>query len=160
MKNEAIKVQSRQTIINFEREDGTVFSLKLNFRDKRFVNRMLKLIQKWQRLGDTLDEELTKAESIEDAIDRLVAETDIECKVLTDFKADVESAFGAPIVDAMFGEGSMPSVEAYFDLFEAVTPYLAEAKKNEKAYIQRITQTYGIERLTASGTDENGDDAK
>lgn len=153
MTNDVIRVQSMKTAMVFEREDGTKLELKLDFRDKRFVNRMLKLIQKWQSLGDRLEDEMRAAESIDDSIARLIAQTDIECKLLTDFKADVESAFGAPIVDAMFGEGCMPSVEAYFDLFEKVTPYLVKAKNEERDYIKQITQTYGIERLGASSGD-------
>jgi DNA-directed RNA polymerase beta' subunit len=172
---------------------GSDRKIKVDFTDKRLVNKLLKLIKKYKNVEDlvkekmkVLDEitestvELIKSmginieskdeisdeniekflaekvsedkkadvkEAIADAnMDMLIAASDIEIDILQDFKDEVNNAFNAPITDIMFGD-TLPPLEYYVELFEAITPYIQKAKAAENKTLQAINEKYKLNNV-------------
>lgn len=134
---------SLQTVIKI---DGTDNEIKLDFSDKRFVNRLLHLIKKYGNIEEEIQRELEKLDSIEDELDKLLAYSDTEINLLTAFKKDVDDCFGTNITEMMFGD-CVPQVERYFDLFSELIPYIEAAKAQENEKIVSINKKYGLDRL-------------
>jgi hypothetical protein len=45
----------------------------------------------------------------------------------------------------MFGD-TLPALELYIELFEAITPYIQKAKANENKMIQAINEKYNLKK--------------
>lgn len=172
---------------------GSDRKIKVDFTDKRLVNKLLKLLKKYKNVEElvkekmkVLDEitestvELIKSmginieskdeindeniekflvekvsedkkadvkEAISDAnMDMLIAASDIEIDILQDFKDEVNNAFNAPITDIMFGD-TLPPLEYYVELFEAITPYIQKAKAAENKTLQAINEKYKLNNV-------------
>lgn len=172
---------------------GSDRKIKVDFTDKRLVNKLLKLLKKYKNVEElvkekmkVLDEitestvELIKSmginieskdeindeniekflaekvsedkkadvkEAISDAnMDMLIAASDIEIEILQDFKDEVNNAFNAPITDIMFGD-TLPPLEYYVELFEAITPYIQKAKAAENKTLQAINEKYKLNNV-------------
>lgn len=172
---------------------GSDRKIKVDFTDKRLVNKLLKLLKKYKNVEElvkekmkVLDEitestvELIKSmginieskdeindeniekflaekvsedkkadvkEVISDAnMDMLIAASDIEIEILQDFKDEVNNAFNAPITDIMFGD-TLPPLEYYVELFEAITPYIQKAKAAENKTLQAINEKYKLNNV-------------
>lgn len=130
--------------------DGLDETLKLDFSDKRFVNKLLHLIKKYTNIEDTISDRLKELDNYEDELDKLVAFSDIETSILEEFKSDVNNTFNTDLTGALFGD-CLPSIERYYDLFEQLLPYVAEAKKHENEAIKAINKKYGFERIASEG---------
>ena len=172
---------------------GSDRKIKVDFTDKRLVNKLLKLIKKYKNVENLVNEkmkildeitestvELIKSmginieskdeitdeniekflaekvsedkkadvkEAISDAnMDMLIAASDIEIEILQDFKDEVNNAFNAPITDIMFGD-TLPPLEYYVELFEAITPYIQKAKAAENKTLQAINEKYKLNNV-------------
>lgn len=137
--------------------DGCETPLRLDFSDKRFVNRLLHLCKRWENLADEIEARFAETDKIEDKFEKLIAQSDIEVDVLTQFKNDVDSAFGAPITETLYGD-CLPGVERYYGLFDVLTPYMLEYKRKEKALLDTVAEKYGSARIsksTAKSASEN-----
>ena len=126
--------------------EGSGEIIKLDFSDKRFVNKLLKLIKKYSNIEDELQREFSAVNNIEDPIDKLLAFSDIELKVLEDFKNDVNNTFNYDIVTKLFGD-CVPAIERYFDLFESLAPFVELAKERENDVIEAINEKYSLNRI-------------
>ena len=127
--------------------EGTDKTLKMNFSDKRFLSRLLKLVNKYTHFDEELAK-LTKAlpegssdlEQADYFLDELV-------KIEEQFKADINQCFGFSVTDVLFGEGSLPDIEDYAELFEQLTPYIVDARKVESDKIAVLQSRYGLDRV-------------
>lgn len=127
--------------------EGTDKVLKMNFSDKRFLYRLLKLVRKYQNFDKAITDisasipqdadEVTQAEML---MDKLV-------QIEEDFKKDINECFGFSVTDLLFGEDSLPDIEDYAELFEQLTPYIADARKAENEKIANLTSKYGLTRI-------------
>lgn len=140
----ALKNLSRQVELPIE---GTDKTLRMNFADKRFLSRLLKLVNKYSRfdeditnISNSIPETATELEKADIFLDKLV---EIEEK----FKADINECFGFSVTDLLFGEDSLPSIEDYADLFEQLTPYISDARKAESEKIIALQTKYGLNRV-------------
>lgn len=124
-------------------------SLKIDFSDKALINRCLKLIKKYQNLDKAINNriaEIEKDTTLEE-IDKLIAYSDVEVDILSEFKMDVDRAFNAPVTTTLFGADVIPEIERYFTFFEAITPIVQEVKTQENERITEIQKKYGLDRL-------------
>lgn len=126
--------------------EGTDKELKVDFSDKRFINKLLKLVKKYQTIGDVIDERVSEIEKIDDELDKLIAFSDMENDILGDFKNDVNDTFNTDVTGLLFGD-CLPDIERYFPLFESIIPYAQAAKAQENEMIMNITNKYGINRI-------------
>lgn len=124
--------------------------IELDFTDRRFSNRLLKLIKRYSNMEDELKLKFASADGITDPIDKMIAVSDAEIEVLEEFKDNVNDVFGFDIVTELFGD-CLPSVERYFEFFEALTPYVLESNKRENERIAAVKDKYGIDRIEKSG---------
>jgi len=123
--------------------------IKLDFSDKRLLNKILKLMKKYQNIESEINtrvEEIEKNEGMSD-LDKIIAYSDVEIDVLTEFRNDVDNTFGINICDELFGEGVLPEIERYFEFFEAISPVVAKAQKEQNEKIASIQQKYGLDRV-------------
>ena len=84
--------------------EGTEDVLQLDFSDKRFINKLLKLIKKYENIEKELQLKFKTIEDIEDPVDRLLAFSDIELEVLESFKNDVNDTFNFDLTTKLFGD--------------------------------------------------------
>lgn len=171
---------------------GTEEKIKVDFTDKRLINKLLKLVRKYQRIDEFVDEKMKSLEEIQTSIveriksmgidiesadeisednfetflqnkvpenkkeqiklevqmanvDLMIAASDIEIEILQDFKDEVDEAFNAPITSFMFGD-TLPPLEYYVELFQAITPYIQKAKANEDKMLQAINEKYDLNK--------------
>jgi hypothetical protein len=171
---------------------GTEEKIKVDFTDKRLINKLLKLVRKYQNISDYVDEKMKSLEEIQNSvvdliksmgidiesadeiseenfekflqdkvsedkkekvtnavkdanIDLMIAASDVEIEILQDFKDEVDDAFNAPITAFMFGD-TLPPLEYYVELFEAITPYIQKAKANENKMLQAINDKYDLNK--------------
>ena len=171
---------------------GSDEKIKVDFTDKRIINKLLKLVRKYQHIDEYVEDktkllsditnstvDLIKSMGIDidsadditeenfekflqdkvaenkkeevktivaDAnIDLMIAASDIEVEILQDFKNEVDEAFNAPITTFMFGD-TLPPLEYYVELFEAITPYIQKAKANENKMLQAINEKYDLNK--------------
>lgn len=171
---------------------GSDEKIKVDFTDKRIINKLLKLVRKYQHIDEYVDDKMkllsditnstvdliksmgididsadditeenfekflqdkvaeNKKEEVKtivaDAnIDLMIAASDIEVEILQDFKNEVDEAFNAPITSFMFGD-TLPPLEYYVELFEAITPYIQKAKANENKMLQAINEKYDLNK--------------
>lgn len=127
-------------------ENGKPQGIAVDFTDRRFANKIMHLIHKWNNIEGELNEKYNGIDDIEDEFDRLMAISDAEVEVLEKFKADVNEAFGCDIVGALYGD-CLPSVERYAVLFDALTPYVLAASENEKKRVSSVLGKYSAERI-------------
>lgn len=172
---------------------GSDRKIKVDFTDKRLVNKLLKLIKKYKNVEELVKEKMKSLDEITDGVveliksmgidietkeeisdenietflnnkvsadkrdkvkeiiadgnmDLLIAASDIEIDILQDFKDEVNNAFNAPITDIMFGD-TLPPLEYYVELFEAITPYIQKAKEAENKTLQAITEKYKLNNV-------------
>lgn len=122
-------------------------SLKIDFSDKALVNKVLKLIKKYQTIEDEINKRVEEINNTEmDDLDRLIAMSDVELDVLQGFKHDVDLCFNAPVSTTLFGDVTVP-VERWFEFFEQITPIIAKAKEEENNRITAVQKKYGLDRL-------------
>lgn len=126
--------------------EGTDNVIKIDFSDKRLVGNILRLMKKYQDIEDSLNKEFEAVET-EDALERLIAYAEIEEKVLTTFKDDVDRAFNTNITEQMFGN-TLPGVERYAELFNTIVPYIVDYKKEENAAIEELNKLYNTDKFT------------
>ena len=171
---------------------GSDDKIKVDFTDKRIINKLLKLVRKYQHIDEYVDDKMkllsditnstvdliksmgididsadditeenfekflqdkvaeNKKEEVKtivaDAnIDLMIAASDIEVEILQDFKNEVDEAFNAPITSFMFGD-TLPPLEYYVELFDAITPYIQKAKANENKMLQAINEKYDLNK--------------
>ena len=171
---------------------GSDEKIKVDFTDKRIINKLLKLVRKYQHIDEYVEDktkllsditnstvDLIKSMGIDidsadditeenfekflqdkvaenkkeevktivaDAnIDLMIAASDIEVEILQDFKNEVDDAFNAPITTFMFGD-TLPPLEYYVELFDAITPYIQKAKANENKMLQAINEKYDLNK--------------
>lgn len=123
-------------------------SLKIDFSDKALVNKVLKLIKKYQNIEGEINKRIEEINNTEmDDLDRLIAMSDIELDCLQGFKHDVDLAFNAPVSTTLFGDSTVPPVERWFEFFEQITPIIAKAKEEENNRITAVQKKYGLDRL-------------
>ena len=130
-------------------ENGKPQSIAVDFTDRRFANKIMHLIHKWNNIDGELNEKYKDIDDIEDEFDRLMAISDAEVEVLEKFKSDVNEAFGCDIVGALYGD-CLPSVERYAVLFDALTPYVLAASENEKKRVSSVLGKYSAERINGT----------
>lgn len=171
---------------------GSDEKIKVDFTDKRIINKLLKLVRKYQHIDEYVDDKMkllsditnstvdliksmgidiesaddiseenfekflqdkvaeNKKEGVKtivaDAnIDLMIAASDLEIEILQDFKDEVDDAFNAPITTFMFGD-TLPPLEYYVELFDAITPYIQKAKANENKMLQAINEKYDLNK--------------
>lgn len=171
---------------------GSEEKIKVDFTDKRIINKLLKLVRKYQHIDEYVDDKMkllsditnstvdliksmgidiesaddiseenfekflqdkvaeNKKEEVKtivaDAnIDLMIAASDLEIEILQDFKDEVDDAFNAPITTFMFGD-TLPPLEYYVELFDAITPYIQKAKANENKMLQAINEKYDLNK--------------
>lgn len=126
--------------------EGTDNVVRVDFSDKRLVGNILRLMKKYQNIDESLNKEFESVET-EDALEKLIAYAEVEEKVLTTFKEDVDKAFNTNITEQMFGD-TLPGVERYAELFNTILPYLSDYKKEENAAIEELNKLYNTDKLT------------
>lgn len=126
--------------------EGTDNVVRVDFSDKRLVGNILRLMRKYQNIDESLNKEFESIKT-EDDLEKLIAYAEIEEKVLTTFKEDVDKAFNTNITEQMFGD-TLPGVERYAELFNTILPYLSDYKKEENAAIEELNKLYNTDKLT------------
>jgi len=126
--------------------EGTDNIVRIDFSDKRLVGNILRLMKKYQNIDDSLNKEFESIET-EDALEKLIAYAEIEEKVLTTFKDDVDKTFNTNITEQLFGD-TLPGVERYAELFNTIVPYIADYKKEENAAIEELNKLYNTDKFT------------
>lgn len=126
--------------------EGTDNVVRIDFSDKRLAGNILRLMKKYQNIDDSLNKEFESVET-EDALEKLIAYAEIEERVLTTFKEDVDKAFNTNITEQMFGD-TLPGVERYAELFNTILPYLSDYKKEENAAIEELNKLYNTDKFT------------
>jgi histone acetyltransferase (RNA polymerase elongator complex component) len=171
---------------------GTEEKIRVDFTDKRIVNKLLRLIKKYKNIDEYVAEKMKGVEEIVDAtveniksmgidiqdkselndeniekfladkvpdnkkeevkkevenanFDIMLAASDAEIEILENFRDEVNDAFNANITGLMFGD-TLPALELYIELFEAITPYIQKAKANENKMIQAINEKYSLNK--------------
>ena len=171
---------------------GSDEKIKVDFTDKRIINKLLKLVRKYQHIDEYVDDKMKAIEEISASIvdriktmgidiesadeiaeenfekflqdkvpenkkeavklevsianmDLMIAASDLEIEILQDFKDEVDDAFNAPITTFMFGD-TLPPLEYYVELFDAITPYIQKAKANENKMLQAINEKYDLNK--------------
>lgn len=171
---------------------GTEEKIRVDFTDKRIVNKLLRLIKKYKNIDEYVAEKMKGVEEIIDAtieyiremgidiqdkselndeniekfladkvpenkkeevkkavenanFDIMLAASDAEIEILENFRDEVNDAFNANITGLMFGD-TLPALELYIELFEAITPYIQKAKANENKMIQAINEKYNLNK--------------
>lgn len=172
---------------------GTEEKIRVDFTDKRIVNKLLRLIKKYKNIDEYVAEKMKGVEEIIDAtveyiremgidiqdkselndeniekfladkvpenkkeevkkeieganFEIMLAASDAEIEILENFRDEVNDAFNANITGLMFGD-TLPALELYIELFEAITPYIQKAKANENKMIQAINEKYNLKNV-------------
>ena len=171
---------------------GTEEKIRVDFTDKRIVNKLLRLIKKYKNIDEYVAEKMKGVEEIIDStveyikemgidiqdkselndeniekfladkvpenkkeevkkeieganFEIMLAASDAEIEILENFRDEVNDAFNANITGLMFGD-TLPALELYIELFEAITPYIQKAKANENKMIQAINEKYNLNK--------------
>lgn len=127
-------------------ENGKPQGIVIDFTDRRFANKIMHLIHRWNNIEGELTEKYKSIDEIEDEFERLMAISDAEVEVLEQFKADVNEAFNCDIVGALYGD-CLPSVERYAVLFDALTPYVIAANEQEQKRVSSVLGKYSADRI-------------
>ena len=129
--------------------EGTNRVLRMNFADKRFLARLLKLVNKYKSvdkeilaISEKVKAETDETKQAEVFLNELV-------KIQEDFKQSVNECFGFSVTDVIFGEDSLPDISDYADLFEQLAPYIIDARKTEEDKITALAERYGLKRVQA-----------
>ena len=135
-----IKNLSRVFELNVEGTDKVV---RIDFSDKRMSGNILRLVKKYQGIEDELNQQFKAVDDNTELseLDRLLAYTEIEENVLTAFKDDVDKAFNTNITEQMFGD-TLPGVERYAELFQAVVPFIMDYKQAENDALAELNKLY------------------
>ena len=135
-----IKNLSRVFELNVEGTDKVV---RIDFSDKRMSGNILRLVKKYQGIEDELNQQFKAVDDNTELseLDRLLAYTEIEENVLTAFKDDVDKAFNTNITEQMFGD-TLPGVERYPELFQAVVPFIMDYKQAENDALAELNKLY------------------
>ena len=171
---------------------GTEEKIRVDFTDKRIVNKLLRIIKKYKNIDEYVAEKMKGVEEIIDStveyikemgidiqdkselndeniekfladkvpenkkeevkkeieganFEIMLAASDAEIEILENFRDEVNDAFNANITGLMFGD-TLPALELYIELFEAITPYIQKAKANENKMIQAINEKYNLNK--------------
>lgn len=130
--------------------DGTDRSFKMNFTDKRFLSKLLKLVNKYRSFDDRLKTivDQLQAEAEQDEVQAGIKLLDQIVAIEEEFKADVNDCFGQNVTDIVFGEGSLPDIQDYAEFFEQIEPLIADARKMESEKLKSVLDKYGVQRIT------------
>lgn len=124
---------------------GHIF--RMNFTDKRFVGRILKLLKDYKDIDKLIDDKIKNIDSIKDELDRAIAYNNMETEVLSDFKDSINEVFGNDFIDLYFDKDYLPDIYEYFPLFEDLSPYVNKAQEEQNEVINGIRKKYSIERI-------------
>lgn len=127
-------------------EDGKPKVISVDFTDRRFANRLLKLIHRYSHIEEELTAKFAGLDEIEDKFEKLMRISDVEIEVLEEFKDTVNGVFGFDITGELYGD-CLPDIARYFELFEALTPYVVAANKVEQERVNDIKKKYGLDRI-------------
>lgn len=128
--------------------EGTDKKLKMNFSDKRFLSRLLKLVNRYKNFDKEISGISEKIAAEPDDLVKADMFLDELVKIEEGFKKDINECFGFSITDLLFGEGSLPDLEDYEALFTEIAPYMADARKLEAAKITSLQEKYGLNRVS------------
>lgn len=140
------EIEIKGTAVN----GGENKKISVDFTDRRFSNRLLRLINRYSKIEDELVAKFEGIDEIEDEIERLLKTSDVEIEVLEDFKSNVNTVFGFDIVGELFGD-CLPDIERYFEFFEVLTPYVVEATKKEQERVSAVKSKYSLDRVVKKG---------
>lgn len=126
--------------------EGCDTPLKIDFSDKRIINKLLHLQSYYASLEDRMTETIEEAKKIENPLERMVFISDNELSLLTELRDSVNDLFNTDVTGIMFGD-CIPGVERYYGLFEALSPYIKEAVTKQREILNSVKEKYGLERL-------------
>ena len=143
-----LRTLSLKQVIDIYDEEGKVVvaQLEVDFSDKRFTNKVLHLMKRYNNIENELKEKLAGLDELEDAIDKAILYSDVELELLEDFKKNVDNVFNTNVTEKMFGDCA-PDIIRYYPFFERLFPYLQRAKLIENNAMQAIIDKYGIDRI-------------
>lgn len=127
--------------------EGVDEPLRVDFSDKRVTNKVLHLIYKYENVEKDMQNRIKALDSLESETEKLLAFSDIEISILEEFKRDVDDTFNTNLTEKMFGN-CLPAIERYYVLFDALIPYVREAKERENSAMQAIMEKYGVGRIS------------
>lgn len=142
----AVKQLNNLSMATSIKVKGSDYELKIDFSDKRMVNKMLHLMKTYENIEEVMNAKFEEAEKIENALDKLIFISDAEVEVLTNLKDNINDLFNTDVVTPLFGD-CLPDINRYYDLFEALRPYMEKAREEQEKMNARITEQYGLERL-------------
>lgn len=128
--------------------EGTDKKLTMNFADKRFLSRLLKLVNRYKNFDKEIAGISEKIEAEPDDLAKADMFLDELIKIEEGFKKDINECFGFSVTDLLFGEGSLPDLEDYEALFTEIAPYMADARKIEAEKIKDLQTKYGLNRVS------------
>ena len=131
-------------------EDGKNKVISVDFTDRRFANRLLKLIHRYSNIEEEISNKFDGFDNIEDPIEKLLKFSDVEVEVLEDFKNGVNEVFGFDITKELFGD-CLPNIERYFEFSDTLTPYVLESNRIENERISAVKSKYSLDRLNQAG---------
>ena len=128
--------------------EGTDTSFDVDFSDRAFVTKLIQLIKKYEGIEDKVNEKMAEIEnSGKDELEKLLDLELAQVEILKTFKEDVNTTFGFAIVDKVFGEGCVPSIERYYPFFEELLPYIQQAREQEYKTQKFVAEKYGLKRI-------------
>lgn len=128
--------------------EGTDKKLTMNFADKRFLSRLLKLVNRYKNFDKEIAGISEKIAAEPDDLAKADMFLDELIKIEEGFKKDINECFGFSVTDLLFGEGSLPDLEDYESLFTEIAPYMADARKVEAEKIKDLQTKYGLNRVS------------
>lgn len=128
--------------------EGTDKKLTMNFADKRFLSRLLKLVNRYKNFDKEIAGISEKIAAEPDDLAKADMFLDELIKIEEGFKKDINECFGFAVTDLLFGEGSLPDLEDYEALFTEIAPYMADARKIEAEKIKDLQTKYGLNRVS------------
>lgn len=125
--------------------------IKVDFSDRKFVNRVLRLMDSYDNINSEIKKKIKEVESKEYANDvkRYLAYSDIETKVLEDFKLQVNETFKSDVTGLLYGDlCEAPDILRYFPLMDELGRAFVEAKEVEAKALSDIANKYGLDRIS------------
>lgn len=148
----AVKQLNNLSMATSIKVKGSDYELKIDFSDKRMVNKMLHLMKTYENIEEEMNVQFAEAEKIEDTLDKLIFISDAEVAILTKFKNSINDLFNTDVVTPLFGD-CLPDINRYYDLLEALRPYMEKAMEEQEKMNERITKQYGLDRIEAGDSE-------
>lgn len=120
--------------------------ISLDFSDRRFANRVLRLYNRYRNIEAELAAKFEGIDAIEDEIEKLLMYSDVEVELLEDFKKNINDTFGFDIVTKLYGD-CLPQIDRYIELFESITPYVIESNRREHERVRLVQTKYNPDRI-------------